>query len=65
MMTTWQALKEQMACILTCAKECGASTFPWSSFSGPREETATILRKISFEGNSYEECGWSKTQIEV
>ncbi len=65
MMTTWQALKEQMACILTCAKECGASTFPWSSFSGPREETATILRKVSFEGNSYADCGWAKEQIEL
>ncbi len=65
MMTTWQALKEHMDCILKCAKECGASTFPWSEFSGVREETATILRKISFEGNSYADCGWAKEQIEL
>lgn len=63
MMTTWHTLSQYMPSILGCAKKCGASTFLWSKFSGNREETATLLRRISFEGNSYEESGWSKKQI--
>ena len=65
MMTTWQTLSEQMHSILGCAKKCGAITFPWSAFSGLREETATLLRRVSFEGNSYADCGWAKTQIDI
>lgn len=65
MMTTWQTLRDQMQSILGCAKKCGAATFPWSQFSGLREETATLLRRVSFEGNSYADCGWSKEQIEL
>lgn len=65
MMTTWHKLKEYMPSVLGCAKGCGAITFPWSPFSGLREETATMLRRISFEGNTYADCGWSREQIEV
>lgn len=65
MMTTWHKLKEYMPSILGCAKKCGAISFPWSRFSGLREETATMLRRLSFEGNTYADCGWSKEQIEV
>lgn len=65
MLTTWNTLRNQIHSILGCAKKCGASTFPWSEFSELREETATILRRISFEGNSYEDCGWLKKQVEV
>lgn len=65
MMTTWHKLKEYMPSVLGCAKECGAVTFPWSQFSGLREETATLLRRVSFEGNSYADSGWSKEQVEV
>lgn len=65
MLTTWHTLKEQTAGILNCAHLCGADTFYWSSFSSSYEETATMLRTISFEGNTYEETGWSKLQIEV
>jgi len=65
MMTTWHTLNMRMPSILGCAKECGAAEFPWSQFSGLREETATLLRRVSFEGNSYEDCGWSKLQIET
>ena len=65
MMTTWHTLKEQMPSILGCAKECGAKTFVWSESSGLREETATMLRCLSFEGNGYNDCGWSKEQIEI
>lgn len=65
MLTTWHTLKEHMPSILGCAKKCGAKTFVWSQYSGLREETATLLRKVSFEGNSYPDCGWSKNEIEI
>ncbi|MBQ4050921.1 MAG: family 20 glycosylhydrolase [Oscillospiraceae bacterium] len=65
MLTTWHTLKFQMQSILGCAKKCGAVSFPWSGCSRLWEETATLLRKVSFEGNSYAESGWSKEQIEV
>jgi len=65
MLTTWHTLKQHMHSILGCAKAFGAVTFPWSDHSGLREETATLLRRVSIEGNAYEDCGWSKEQIEV
>lgn len=65
MLTTWHTLKQHMPSVLGCAKACGAVTFPWSAFSGRREETATLLRKVSFEGNAYADCGWAKEQIET
>ena len=65
MLTTWHTLKGNMHSILGCAKKCGARSFVWSEYSGLREETATLLRRVSFEGNTYEDCGWSKEQIEV
>lgn len=51
--------------ILGCAKKCGTVTFPWSRYSGLRDETATLLRIVSFEGNGYTDSGWSKYQIEI
>ena len=65
MLTTWHTLKEHMPSILGCAKKCGAKSFVWSEYSGLREETATLLRRVSFEGNTYADSGWSKEQIEV
>lgn len=65
MLTTWHTLKGNMQSILGCAKKCGAKSFVWSEYSGLREETATLLRRVSFEGNTYADCGWSKEQIEV
>lgn len=65
MLTTWHTLKDNMHSVLGCAKKCSARSFVWSEFSGLREETATLLRRVSFEGNNYADCGWSKEQIEV
>lgn len=65
MLTTWHKLKENMASILGCAKECGSKSFVWSEFSGLREETATLLRRISFEDCVYGDCGWAEKQIEI
>jgi hypothetical protein len=51
--------------IIGFAKRCNASLFTWAEFSGDYEMTAVALRRVSFEGNSYEDCGWSKRQIET
>jgi len=64
MLTTWHTLKDDMYGILGCAKLCGANSFVWS-INRVSEETAAMLRRISFEGNTYEDCGWSKRQVEV
>ncbi len=61
MMTTWHSMETMMPSILGCAKRCGVTTFPWSPISSAktfRKETATMLRRISFEGNTYETAGW-------
>lgn len=65
MLTTWHTLKQHMVSILGCAKKCGAKSFVWSEYSGLREESATLLRRVSFEGNSYSDCGWAKEQVEI
>ncbi len=65
MLTTWHTLKEYMPSILGCAKEMGANSFTWSQYSELREETSTLLRRVSLEGNSYSDSGWSKTQIQI
>jgi len=65
MLTTWHTLKLHMHSILGCARACGAKTFTWSDCSGFYEETATILRRVSFEGGSYSDFGWGKAQIDI
>lgn len=65
MLTTWHTIQNNMHHIFNCAKRMGATTFIWSRCSGSWEETATLLRRVSFEGNTYADCGWSKAQIEV
>ena len=65
MLTTWHTLADWMHTILDCAKDCGAVSYPWSSFARPRTEVATLLRHLSFDGNSYADCGWVKEQIKL
>lgn len=66
MLTTWHTLKSDMTGILHCAQSFGTTTFDWSTVTrGQREETATLLRRLSFEGNKYSDSGWSKKQVEV
>lgn len=65
MMTTWHTLSEKMPSVLGCAKLCGITSFPWGSPTRHREETAAMMRRVSFEGNTYEDCGWSKMQIKI
>ena len=65
MLTTWHTLKNRMISIPDCAAKLGAKSFVWQNCSGAPEITATMLRRISFEGNTYESSGWSKQQIEI
>lgn len=65
MLTTWHTLKTYMFTIPDLAKKCGAKTFPWGKYCRYNEEPATMLRKLSFEGNTYESAGWAKEQIDV
>lgn len=65
MLTTWHMLSSRANSILIFAIKAGAVTFPWTSVSEPTEETSTLLRKISFEGNDYHSAGWKREQIEV
>lgn len=64
MLTTWDTLKDKIRSILGCAKKCGVQGFSWS-VSRDLEETATLLRRVSFEGNTYADSGWAKKQIEL
>lgn len=68
LLTTWHTLCNKIPGIVRCAQKCGAETFSWSyrdDVHGINEETATMLRKISFEGNMYEQSGFKKYQIEI
>ena len=65
MLTTWHTLRENMPGILGCAEKCGAHTFEWGKEILTYEKTATLLRRVRFEGNTYEAAGWSKSQIEI
>lgn len=65
MLTTWHTLKDHISTLLDCAKQSGAKSFVWDEYSGNYEKTATIWRRVSFEGNSYHDSGWAKKQIEA
>ncbi len=69
MMTTWHTMAMETPAVLGAARLFGAPTAPWSSFGGiegicGREETATLLRKLSFEGvGNYRDAGWCDEEI--
>lgn len=65
MLTTWQTLKEEISRVTGCAERCGAATFPWAESCDLSLRTATLLRFVSFEGNTYADCGWARKQVEV
>lgn len=65
MLTTWDALKIHMPSILEGSKLMGGKGFVWSVDGETSVETAVLLRRVSFEGNSYTTSGWSQRQIEV
>ncbi len=68
MMTSWHTMAIRMSCVLEAARAFGAPKAPWSDISGSvegkREECATLLRKLSFEGvSSYRDAGWCDEEI--
>lgn len=65
MVTTWHTLRGEMYGITEAAKKFGAVFFPWSVNSGLLELPATLFRRLSFEGNNYEQSGWLKNQINM
>jgi hypothetical protein len=65
MVTTWDALKNKMRSIVSCADRLGASMYDWTGNETWRTQTAVMFRRVSFEGNNYEECGFAKQQIDV
>ena len=70
MMTTWHTMAKKMYTVLESARLFGAPKAPWSDFSGSvegkREECATLLRKLSFEGpSSYRDAGWCDEEISL
>lgn len=65
MLTTWHFLNNNLPHIYSCAKQFGAEAFNWIASSSMHEISATLMRRISFEGNTYTDCGWSKEQIRL
>ncbi|MBQ9801882.1 MAG: family 20 glycosylhydrolase [Clostridia bacterium] len=65
METTWHTAAHDMYNMLYFARLCGAAKAPWSDYSGPKEETATLLRKVTFEPHDYAEAGWMREQINL
>lgn len=67
MMTTWHSMFRYAPAILHAARRCGAAKSSWSDSCAHGfhyTETATLLRKLSFEGaNSYEDAGWVSREI--
>lgn len=64
MLTTWHTLKADAPFIYTCAKHFNGS-FEWAKYSFFNEATATLVRKISFEGIDYTSSGWARKEIDV
>ncbi len=69
MMTTWHTMVSETPAILGAARLFGAPMAPWSRLSGSegiggKEECATLLRKLSFEGApTYRDSGWCDEEI--
>ena len=67
MMTTWHSMFISASSILHAAHRMGCTRTPWLNTEDgelDKSETASILRKLSFEGpNSYEDAGWVRNEI--
>ena len=67
MMTTWHSMFKSLHSILHAAQRMGCAKSPWvigEDGELDKSETASILRKLSFEGpNSYENAGWVNNEI--
>lgn len=65
MLTTWHVLHARMEEVTTAACVLGASLFPWQQESTPRLVTASLIRRLHFEGTDYANAGWVPTQLET
>ena len=67
MLTTWHSMFISASQILHAAHRMGCTKSPWLIASDGelnKSETATLLRKLSFEGpNSYEDAGWARNEV--
>ena len=63
MLTTWHTLPKDGQSILRFAKNFGAASSPYSPICTRNTETATLLRKVTFEPLTYEQTGWRTRQI--
>ena len=65
MMTTWHTLHTIMPLLLHCARRCGLPKTDWSDHAGHHKlEVATILRKLSPNGESYADSGFCARQLQ-
>lgn len=65
MMTTWHVLCNETPQIVELARYLNISLFPWESSCKPFYIASSILRRVSFNGCTYEQTGWKQKQIEV
>ena len=65
MMTTWHVLCNETPQIVELARYLNLSLFPWEGSCKPFYVASSILRRVSFDGCSYEQTGWKQKQIEV
>ena len=61
-------MAKNMATVIESAHAFGGAKAPWSDVSGSvegkREECATLLRKLAFEGvSTYRDAGWCDDEI--
>ena len=63
MQTTWHTMHREAFKMLPFARALGAAKAPWSDVSNPKEETAALLRKVTWEPYGYAEAGWRTAQI--
>ncbi len=63
MQTTWHTLSKETVRMLCFARHFGAATAPWTPIGTKNTETATLLRKLTFEPLTYEQTGWMDHQV--
>ena len=65
MMTTWHVLCNETPQLIEFARYLNISLFPWEGSCKPFYVASSILRRVSFDGCTYEQTGWKQKQIEV
>ena len=70
MMTTWHTMAKTIYTVFEASYAFGGARAPWSDISGSiegkREDCATLLRKLSFEGvEGYRDAGWCDEEVSL